>query len=234
MPSRPVRTIVTLALACGTAACGATTQTARTTAPSPGTTAAPSAVPTGIARARADSARYPYTVADVEFMTDMIGHHAQAVVMSKWAPTHGADAAVQRLAERIINAQEDEIATMQRWLADREKPVPVATPMSHASHDMAGMDQSAMIMRGMLTDVQMKELDAARGPDFDRLFLGYMIQHHKGATAMVTKLFSTPGAGQDETIFKFASDVNVDQTTEIARMQRMLFEFELKRAGAPD
>ena len=36
---------------------------------------------------------------------------------------------------------------------------------------------------------------------------------------MVNDLFDTYGAGQDETVFKFASDVNVDQTTEIARMQ---------------
>jgi uncharacterized protein (DUF305 family) len=199
--------------------------------------ATPAATPNGIAKARADSLRYPYTAADVQFMTGMIGHHSQAVMMSKWAPTHGADAAVQRLAERIINAQEDEIATMQRWLADRMQPVPEAKPMSHdmaGMAGMAGMDHAAMLMPGMLTDAQMKELDAARGPDFDRVFLTYMIQHHKGATSMVSKLFGTEGAGQDETIFKFASDVNVDQTTEIARMQRMLFEFELKRAGAPD
>jgi uncharacterized protein (DUF305 family) len=39
---------------------------------------------------------------------------------------------------------------------------------------------------------------------------------------MVQRLFGTQGAGQDETVFKFASDVGVDQTTEIARMQRML------------
>ena len=192
----------------------------------------PSAV--AIARARADSLRYPYTAADVHFMSGMIGHHAQAIVMAKWAPSHGADPAVQRLAERIINAQEDEIATMQRWLGDRLQPVPDAKPMSHDMAGMAGMDHSAMMMPGMLTDVQMKELDTARGPEFDRLFLTYMIQHHKGATAMVSTLFGTTGAGQDETVFKFASDVNVDQTTEIARMQRMLFEFELKRAGSPE
>jgi uncharacterized protein (DUF305 family) len=199
--------------------------------------AKPAATANGVAKARADSLRYPYTAADVQFMTGMIGHHAQAVVMSKWAPTHGADAAVQRLAERIINAQEDEISTMQHWLADRMQPVPEAMPMSHDMAGMAGMsgmDHSTMMMPGMLTDAQMKELDAARGPEFDRLYLTYMIQHHKGATSMVTKLFGTEGAGQDETIFKFASDVNVDQTTEIARMQRMLFEFELKRTGSPD
>ena len=167
-------------------------------------------------------------------MSGMIGHHAQAIVMAKWAPGHNADPAVQRLAERIINAQEDEIATMQRWLSDRLQTVPEAKPMSHDMAGMAGMDHSAMLMPGMLTDAQMKELDASRGQDFDRLFLTYMIQHHRGATSMVTKLFGTEGAGQDETIFKFASDVNVDQTTEIARMQRMLFEFELKRAGSPE
>ena len=197
----------------------------------------PTPSPSAVARARADSLRYPYTVADVQFMSGMIGHHSQAIVMSKWAPTHAADPAVLRLAERIINAQEDEIGTMQRWLGDRLQPVPEAKPMSHdmaGMSGMAGMDHAPMMMPGMLTDAQMKALNAAHGADFDRLFLTGMIQHHKGATSMVSTLFGTTGAGQDETIFKFASDVNVDQTTEIARMQRMLFEFELKRAVAPD
>ncbi len=225
------RTIRILSTAAGLAACSVGAHPAAQTAPAPTPAREAPGRAAAMARARTDSARYPYTAADVAFMTGMIGHHAQAIVMSKWVTTHNADPAVQRLAERIINAQEDEIATMQRWLADRGKTVPDAAPMTH---DMPGMDHSAMLMPGMLTDAQMKELDAARGPDFDRLFLLSMIQHHKGATAMVTTLFGTPGAGQDETIFKFASDVNVDQTTEIARMQRMLFEFELKRASTPD
>ena len=197
-------------------------------APSP----APS--PAVIARVRADSLRYPYTEADVQFMSGMIGHHAQAIVMAKMAPSHGADPAVVRLCERIINAQEDEIGTMQRWLADRLKPVPEAKPMTHQMMDMGGGMMHSMMMPGMLTEAQMAALDSARGPAFDKLFLEGMIQHHKGATSMVSQLFGTTGAGQDETIFKFASDVNVDQTTEIARMQRMLFEFELKRAGSPE
>jgi uncharacterized protein (DUF305 family) len=194
---------------------------------------APAPSPAVLARVRADSLRYPYTEADVQFMSGMIGHHAQAIVMAKMAPSHGADPALLRLCERIINAQEDEIGTMQRWLADRLKPVPEAKPMPQMM-DMGGGMMHAMMMPGMLTDAQMAALDAARGPAFDKLFLEGMIQHHKGATAMVAKLFGTTGAGQDETIFKFASDVNVDQTTEIARMQRMLFEFELKRAGSPE
>jgi uncharacterized protein (DUF305 family) len=54
-----------------------------------------------------------------------------------------------------------------------------------------------------------------------------MIQHHRGATAMVRDLFGTYGAAQDETVFKFANDVNVDQTTEINRMEKMLASLTL-------
>ena len=180
--------------------------------------------PAYVAQARADSIRHPYTAADVEFMTHMIGHHAQAIVMSRWAPTHGASASVLTLASRIINAQQDEIATMQRWLADRLQPVPDAIPGMKMT--MNGMEH-VMLMPGMLTDEQMKQLDAARGPEFDRLFLTYMIQHHRGAVEMVKDLFGSYGAGQDETVFKFASDVNVDQTTEIARMEKMLVALTL-------
>jgi uncharacterized protein (DUF305 family) len=153
-------------------------------------------------------------------MSGMIGHHAQAIVMANWAPTHGASPSVQRLADRIINAQKDEIVTMQRWLGDRLKPVPEADPAG-MKMTMAGVEH-VMLMPGMLTDAQMKQLDQARGPEFDRLFLQFMIQHHRGAVSMVKDLFDTYGAGQDETVFKFASDVNVDQSTEIDRMEKML------------
>jgi uncharacterized protein (DUF305 family) len=86
---------------------------------------------------------------------------------------------------------------------------------------MGGMEH-VMLMPGMLSDAQMKELNGARGSDFDRLFLTFMIQHHRGAVSMVQELFSNRGAGQDETVFKFASDVSVDQLTEINRMTDML------------
>ncbi len=75
--------------------------------------------------ARIDSSKMSFTDADVEFMTGMIGHHAQALIMSDLAPKNNAGPAVQRLAARIINAQKDEIATMQQWLRDRNQPVPV-------------------------------------------------------------------------------------------------------------
>jgi uncharacterized protein (DUF305 family) len=162
-----------------------------------------------------------FTDADVDFMTGMISHHAQALVMSALAPKNGAGSQVQTLASRIINAQQDEIATMQKWLRDRGQPVP-EVHITGTNLMVHGGGEHAMHMPGMLTPEQMKELEDARGETFDRLFLTYMIQHHSGALTMVEDLFNTDGAGQDEAAFKLASDINVDQITEIARMERML------------
>ncbi len=172
------------------------------------------------AAARPDSAGYPYTEADVRFMSAMIGHHSQAVVMAGWAATRGASGSVRTLAERIVNGQQDEIATMGQWLRDRGRPVPEAdsTTANMTRHGPGHED----LMPGMVTEAWMEQLAEARGSEFDRLFLTLMIQHHRGAVSMVERLFGTRGAAQDETVFKFANDVHVDQSTEIARMERLL------------
>ena len=189
-----------------------------------------------IAEARADSLKLPYTAADIAFVSGMIHHHAQAILMASWAPSHGASPEVQTLCGRIINAQLDEIHRMQQWLADRRQPLPwpkfTRDTTAHEMHDMPGMGGDSL-MPGMLSSAQLDSLDAARGSNFDRLFLKFMMQHHRGATSMVRQLFSTYGAGQDETIFKMATDINVDQTTEIARMQRMLIALTLGFTSPP-
>src|SRR5881409_1112223 len=131
--------ITTLLAAIALSAC-ATSQPAVSTSSAPVTNRQAESV--YVAQARADSIRHPYTAADVEFMSHMIGHHAQAIVMSRWAPTHDASPSVGTLAARIINAQQDEIATMQQWLRDRREPVPEARPagmkmiMNGAEHEM--------------------------------------------------------------------------------------------------
>ena len=170
-------------------------------------------------QAAADSGRPPYTDADVHFMSGMIGHHAQAVVMAGWAPSHGAGASLRALCERIVVGQSDEIVLMSRWLSDRHLPVPAPDPRGMA---MPGMEGHVMLMPGMLTPEQMTQLDQARGPEFDRLFLTFMIQHHQGALTMVDQLLAANGAAQDNLVYKFATDVSADQTTEIERMNRML------------
>jgi len=164
--------------------------------------------------------RLPYTDADVDFMSGMIPHHAQAVIMAGWAPSHGARKDVAILCERMVVEQRDEIAMMQNWLRDRGQTVPDAASTRHRMK-MNGMEHD-MLMPGMLTDEEMAALDAARGPAFDRLFLTGMIQHHQGAIDMVDVLFKSYGAAQDETVFKFATDVHADQSIEIDRMHQML------------
>lgn len=178
--------------------------------------------------ARIDSSKMNFTEADVKFMTGMIGHHAQALIMSGLAPENGASPQVQTLAARIINAQKDEIASMQTWLRDRDQPVPEVhidglNLMIHGT----GMDHSNhMNMAGMLSQEQLVELSEAKGKEFDRLFLTYMIQHHQGAVTMVKTLISTDGAAQDEQAFRLSTDINVDQITEIERMKLMLSKIE--------
>jgi uncharacterized protein (DUF305 family) len=218
MPTHARGSSATLLAAVVLAVCGSATRGTAQSRPLPATTN-PSEL-AAIAQARADSARRPYTEADIRFMTGMIPHHAQAVVMAGWAPTHGASAQVRTLCARIINAQQGEILTMQRWLRDREQPVPEASPMGMTM--MMNGTEHHMLMPGMLTAAQMKQLDAARGVEFDRLFLTFMIQHHNGAISMVKDLFASYGAAQDELTFKLATDINADQTNEIARMQTML------------
>ena len=158
-----------------------------------------------------------YTAADVHFMSGMIYHHAQAVLIAGWAPAHDAGPSVRTLCERIVVSQNDEIALLSRWLADRHEAVPHPDP-DHMM--MTGMD-STHVMPGMLSAEQLGQLDRARGPAFDRLFLRLMIQHHEGAITMVNELFAT-GGGEEEPVYKMATSVFADQTTEIERMQRML------------
>ena len=238
--------------------------------------------------ARQDSAKMQFTQPDVDFMTGMIGHHAQALIMSSMASVNNASPSIVILTKRIINAQKDEIGIMQRWLHERNQSVPqviieglqliiksgnepslvfdsaqVAHAVKHFNkhgsymdfthyqlmhgNDMnhEGMDHSTMShsegemnhedmdhagmqdhsgMPGMLTQDQLEELALAKGTEFDRLFLTYMIQHHTGAIIMVKDLVETDGAAQELQIGELAGEINVDQKTEIERMRLMLME----------
>jgi uncharacterized protein (DUF305 family) len=178
----------------------------------------------------ADVSHVQATKADIEFMQGMIHHHAQAVEMTDLLETRTQSEDMKKLALRISLSQVDEIGMMQNWLRARGQTAPDPLEhrnMHHEGMDMSGMDMSSgPMMPGMLTPEQMKQLAAAKGPEFDRLFLEGMIRHHDGALVMVKNLFATPGAAQDSEIFAFASDVDADQRMEIERMGRMLKELE--------
>jgi uncharacterized protein (DUF305 family) len=164
----------------------------------------------------------PASKADIEFMQGMIMHHQQAVEMTALIPSHTENAGVRSLGERISLSQSDEIKWMKQWLTLRGQPLemPMDPAMNMNAADMANM----ALMPGMLTPAQMDALRKASGPEFDRLFLEGMIQHHGGALTMVKDLFDHAGAGQDADLFQFATDVDNTQRAEIRLMQRMLKE----------
>jgi len=158
----------------------------------------------------------PYTKADVEFMQGMIAHHAQAIVMSRMAESHGANPQVMKLSNKIDQSQVPEIRIMQSWLTRNKQYAPDTSSWHH------------MTMPGMLTAAQLNELDVARGVDFDRAYLRLMIQHHAGALKMVDDLFNTSLAGQEVDVNVFANDVVTAQTVEIGIMQRLLTQLPAK------
>jgi len=168
----------------------------------------------------------PPASADIEFMQGMIVHHSQAVEMVDLLRTRGASKPLQMLGKRITISQSDEIEYMKQWL--RERGQPIAAPGGHMMHHMGGMDMSKMpsgdvaLMPGMLSPNQMKALAKARGSRFDYPFLTGMIQHHTGALDMVEDLFAIPGAGQDNVLFDFATDIDNTQRAEINIMKAML------------
>ena len=187
--------------------------------------------------ARSERPAGSHSADDVSFMRGMIHHHAQAVAMARLVPDRTGSPAVRRLAARILNSQETEISLMADWLRDRGEPVPelASSALAAAQEERApgaaertlappGGWDAGMQMPGLLSDQQMARLEEARGEDFDRLFLRYMIEHHGGAVTMVEKLVRSPDGAREESVFRLASGIRADQSSEIDRMRTMLRE----------
>lgn len=148
-----------------------------------------------------------YSDEDVEFVTAMVPHHAQALEMAELAPERASDDRVKAMAERIAAGQGPEIATMQAWLEGQGLPK-AETDGEHGGHGR----------QAMVTGEQMTQLLAAKDEQFDRLFLTRMIAHHEGALAMAERL----GQGTHPLVMDMAKDVAVTQSVEITRMQEVL------------
>jgi uncharacterized protein (DUF305 family) len=164
----------------------------------------------------------PHTQADVDFMQGMIHHHAQALVMTSLVRDRSASKNLRTLARRIELAQEAEIETMGRWLTARDEEPPDA---GDHEHDHGGGEN---LMPGMLSDEELANLAAADGRRFDRMFLEFMIRHHRGALTMVGQLRAKDGGVEPE-IDLFARHVESDQDIEINRMAGLLAQVDRLR-----
>lgn len=164
---------------------------------------------TSSASAQSADSSSAFNDADVTFATEMIQHHRQAIEMAKLAGTRASSPEVKDLATQIMNAQGPEIETMSGWLTAWGKPVP---------SDMGGMDMSGS-MPGMMSQADMQRLMAAKGSDFDRMFLTMMIAHHQGAIQMAR---TEQEAGTNPDAVALARQIEKAQAREIVTMKGLL------------
>ncbi len=145
-----------------------------------------------------------YTGADVMFLQMMIPHHQQAIDISNLAMENSQDSELLKLAQIISRDQAAEITQMKAWLVD-------AGASEDMGHSMDGMG-------GMLNSAELEALAAAKGVEFDRLWLKGMTEHHDGAIHMTQMIEDA----QNPEIKAFGSKVIADQSAQIAQMKEML------------
>ncbi|MCR6488939.1 DUF305 domain-containing protein [Amycolatopsis sp. OK19-0408] len=143
---------------------------------------------------------------DVTFAQQMIPHHSQALDMAKLVPTRSTNPKVIDLASRIAKAQDPEIQQMQSWL----------TTWGAGTSGMPGMDHG---MPGMMSADDMKKLEAAKGAEFDKMWLDMMIKHHQGAVDMAKTELANGGNADARALAQKIIDA---QQAEITEMQGML------------
>jgi uncharacterized protein (DUF305 family) len=154
--------------------------------------------------------------ADVEFVSMMIPHHYQALVMSQMAPSRSNNDELLALASRIDVEQSGEISTMQNWQAWNGLEVTNAEEAYH--HLLMHHPEHAEEM-GMATPEELAQLSAASGPAFDVLFLQLMIEHHEGALDMIVDVLTN---GSDFIVQWMATEMGATQDAQIEQMEGML------------
>jgi uncharacterized protein (DUF305 family) len=157
---------------------------------------------------------------DVTFVQGMIPHHRGALAMAQLADGRAEDPRVVDLANRIEAAQEPEIETMTGWLEEWGEPVPEESDSSMGGMDHGSMDTGDMDMEGMSAE-DMAALEAASGPEFDRMFLEMMIVHHRGAVEMAQTEIAE---GSNPDAVALAEEIASSQTAEIEEMETLLAE----------
>ena len=146
---------------------------------------------------------------DTTFASNMIQHHGQAVQMADLVASRSTDQKVIDLAAKIKAAQAPEIATMNSWLKSWGMP---------EVEDMSGMDMGGS-MPGMMSAADLADLAAAKGAEFDRMFLTMMVAHHEGAITMAKEQVTK---GKNADAKALAGKVVADQSAEIAQIRGML------------
>ncbi|MEY4079057.1 MAG: hypothetical protein RIS80_826 [Actinomycetota bacterium] len=140
---------------------------------------------------------------DIMFAQMMIPHHQQAVEMGVLAETRASREEVKKLAAEIKDEQAPEIELMKSWLEAAGAPL----EMGHS-----------MEMPGLLSASQMANLEAAKGDQFDILYLLSMREHHKGAIEMAQAVLES----KNTLVKDLAESIVSSQTDQIAYIESLL------------
>ncbi len=159
-----------------------------------------------------------FNAADVEFATDMIQHHAQALSMVDLTVGRDISAAMTELVEQIRMDQSLEIETMVDWLTGWDQPVP-ETVRDHANAHGDGEMEMDPDMPGMMSPEEMDQLEAAQGQEFEQMWLEMMIEHHEGAIEMAT---TEKTDGEYPDAVDLAATIVEAQEVEIEQMKALL------------
>ena len=160
--------------------------------------------------------------ADVEFASQMIPHHAQAIQMVVLAEGRPLDPEVAELADAVRAAQAPEVEQMVDWLTGWGEEVPeTSLDHSHAGHDVdemspvEGMDD----MPGMMTTEEMQALADAPDAEFQDLWLEMMVRHHEGAIEMAR---TEAEHGHFKPAVALAEEIEAAQEAELETMQGLV------------
>jgi uncharacterized protein (DUF305 family) len=156
------------------------------------------------------------------FARDMSTHHAQAVAMGILATRKGDNVAVRGFGSDIALTQQAQIGMMDQWLRDWQVNSNTdAAPMSWMPDGAALLDDGRM--PGMATQEQMDALEKATGPEFDRMFLQMMINHHLGGIHMVDGILDV---SDNADVVWLANAMKSGQQGEVSALQSLQKELE--------
>lgn len=140
---------------------------------------------------------------EIDFMTDMIDHHAMAVEMANMCVEKVIHEELRALCQNIITTQTQEIQQMQSWL-----------------QQWYGITYSPQIKPG---DMRMMEnLASLSGAEFEIEFMQMMIKHHlkaiREASKCVDRVFH-------EELRDLCENIIVTQAAEIEQMRTWLCQW---------
>ena len=158
---------------------------------------------------------------DVDFATNMIPHHQEAVEMAELVPERSTNPAVLKLAADISAAQGPEIETLKVFLVQWKEGGnnPTATSQSPDPHEGHGGMDPSMNMQGMVDAAAIANLASLKGPEFDKAWMQAMIAHHEGAIQMANAEIA---GGTNVDAKKLAQQIVTAQQGEITQMKQML------------